>query len=73
MKVSKYLSSNFFMGSFAVALLVGPLTAANAEDGAERLKAFYGKNLIQSDNVVYEPAVSVNKEVGGTMTKDDSE
>lgn len=73
MKASKYLNSNLIMGSFAVALLGGlPLAAANAEDGSQSLRAMHDKRSFQDNNVVSEPATSVDKEEHYMMAKDDS-
>tara|TARA_R110002051_G_C8768549_1_gene502951 strand:+ start:5115 stop:5321 length:207 start_codon:yes stop_codon:yes gene_type:complete len=45
------------------------VAAANAEGGAERLKALHADRDVQSNNAVSQPPVSVKKEVNKTTVK----
>ncbi|MFT6464102.1 hypothetical protein [Halopseudomonas sp.] len=72
MKVFKYLSSGLVIGGFAAALIGFPL-AANAEGGAERLRALHGNDSAQNQRAVFQPAISVDNAVGHSITKDGSE
>ncbi|PCC97907.1 hypothetical protein [Halopseudomonas pelagia] len=72
MKVFKYLSSSLVIGSFAAVLIGFPL-AANAEGGAERLKALHGERSVHRKNLVSQPAIYVDKAVDHSITKDGSD